>query len=178
MVCLAANIGLGLWLMQSMAHVGLALAVSVSSALNFVCLHVFLARRRGTSPVSIMSTAKTLLLSLCVGGGAYVTASWHPWWLLLIPVWVVIYVGMAFVLRMDEARMVVELIQSRVRRKRRGRLMASVDTETILKRRDFFPRGLIQPEGGYRFSLDSLLLACLPIRAGGMSASISVAGAA
>jgi len=38
--------------------------------------------------------------------------------------------------------------------------MTSVDTEAILKRRDFFPRGLIQPEGGYRFSLDSLLLAC------------------
>jgi len=119
-VCLAANIGLGLWLMQSMAHVGLALAVSVSSALNFVCLHVFLARRRGASPVSIVSAAKTLLLSLCIGGGAYVTASWHPWWLLLIPVWVVVYVGMAFALRMDEARMVVELIQSRVRRKKAG----------------------------------------------------------
>ncbi len=106
-VCLAANIGLGLWLMQSMAHVGLALAVSVSSALNFVCLHVFLARRRGTSPVSIMSTAKRCC-SASASGRGYVTASWHPWWLLLIPVWVVIYVGMAFVLRMDEARMVVE----------------------------------------------------------------------
>jgi len=35
-----------------------------------------------------------------------------------------------------------------------------VDTEAILERRDFFPRGLVQPEGGYRFSLDSLLLAC------------------
>ncbi|WP_319541514.1 methyltransferase [uncultured Pseudodesulfovibrio sp.] len=36
--------------------------------------------------------------------------------------------------------------------------MAGIDTETILKRREFFPRGLVQPEGGYRFSLDSLLL--------------------
>jgi tRNA1Val (adenine37-N6)-methyltransferase len=34
-----------------------------------------------------------------------------------------------------------------------------VDTEAILARRDFFPRGMVQPEGGYRFSLDSLLLA-------------------
>lgn len=38
--------------------------------------------------------------------------------------------------------------------------MASVDTGAILERRDFFPRGLVQPEDGYRFSLDSLLLAC------------------
>ena len=38
--------------------------------------------------------------------------------------------------------------------------MAVVDTEAVLERRDFFPRGLVQPEGGYRFSLDSLLLSC------------------
>lgn len=36
----------------------------------------------------------------------------------------------------------------------------TLDTEAILERRDFFPRGMVQPEGGYRFSLDSLLLAC------------------
>ncbi|WP_419786115.1 tRNA1(Val) (adenine(37)-N6)-methyltransferase [Pseudodesulfovibrio sp.] len=38
--------------------------------------------------------------------------------------------------------------------------MNPVDTETVLGRREQFPRGLVQPEGGYRFSLDSLLLAC------------------
>lgn len=37
--------------------------------------------------------------------------------------------------------------------------MAGLDTEAIFKRRDFFPRGMVQPKGGYRFSLDSLLLA-------------------
>ena len=35
-----------------------------------------------------------------------------------------------------------------------------MDAETILSRREHFPRGLAQPEGGYRFSLDSLLVAC------------------
>ena len=38
--------------------------------------------------------------------------------------------------------------------------MTRVDDQTIQERRDYFPRGLVQPEGGYRFSLDSLLLAC------------------
>lgn len=38
--------------------------------------------------------------------------------------------------------------------------MAGLDTEAILERRELFPRGMVQPEGGYRFSLDSLLLAC------------------
>ncbi|WP_338668720.1 tRNA1(Val) (adenine(37)-N6)-methyltransferase [Pseudodesulfovibrio methanolicus] len=37
--------------------------------------------------------------------------------------------------------------------------MNGVDTRTILDRRAYFPRGLVQPESGYRFSLDSLLLA-------------------
>ncbi|MBG0791578.1 MAG: methyltransferase [Desulfovibrionaceae bacterium] len=38
--------------------------------------------------------------------------------------------------------------------------MAAVDSEAVLERREFFPRGLVQPASGYRFSLDSLLLAC------------------
>lgn len=38
--------------------------------------------------------------------------------------------------------------------------MGTVNTEAILEKRDFFPRGLVQPEAGYRFSLDSLLLSC------------------
>lgn len=36
----------------------------------------------------------------------------------------------------------------------------AVDTRAVLDRRAAFPRGMAQPEGGYRFSLDSLLLAC------------------
>jgi len=38
--------------------------------------------------------------------------------------------------------------------------MNRADTQAVLDRRARFPRGLSQPEGGYRFSLDSLLLAC------------------
>jgi tRNA1Val (adenine37-N6)-methyltransferase len=32
--------------------------------------------------------------------------------------------------------------------------------QTVQKRRDYFPRGLVQPEDGFRFSMDPLLLAC------------------
>lgn len=38
--------------------------------------------------------------------------------------------------------------------------MTAPDAVDAAARRARFPRGLIQPEGGYRFSLDSLLLAC------------------
>ncbi|QJB56109.1 murein biosynthesis integral membrane protein MurJ [Pseudodesulfovibrio sp. zrk46] len=119
-VCLVANIGFGIWLMQFMAHVGLALAVSISSCLNFVLLHVLLARKRGSVLVPLSSAVKTTLLSVGVGFGAYVAASHDPWWLAAIPVLVVLYIGAAYVLRMDEARMFADLIRSRIRRKRRG----------------------------------------------------------
>lgn len=38
--------------------------------------------------------------------------------------------------------------------------MTETRTPDVRERREYFPRGLVQPEGGYRFSLDSLLLAC------------------
>lgn len=116
--CLVANIGLGVWLMQFLAHVGLALAVSASSMLNFALLHVLLTRKRGARLMPGGTTFKTGLLSILIGWGAYMTASWHPWWLLLILVWVGVYLLMAFMLRLDEARLIVDMVRARIRRKR------------------------------------------------------------
>lgn len=121
-LCLIVNIGAGLGLMQYYAHVGLAMAVSLSSMLNFLCLNVLLGRKRKNALIPVGSVVKTVVLSVGVGGGAYVTASWHPWWLLLIPGWVVLYVGAAYALRMTEARLVVDLVRARLRRgKGKGR---------------------------------------------------------
>jgi len=114
--CLIANVGLGVWLMQSMAHVGLALAVSLSSLLNFALLHVFLTRKRGTRLLPAGSAMKTAVLSILIGWGAYMTGAWTPWCLLLIPIWVVVYVGMAFILRLNEARLFADMIMARIRR--------------------------------------------------------------
>ncbi|BCS88925.1 putative lipid II flippase MurJ [Pseudodesulfovibrio sediminis] len=120
-VCLMANIGLGVWLMQFLSHIGLALAVSLSSFLNFVLLYVLLTRKRGARLLPPGSTFKTGLLSILIGWGAYATASLHPWWLVLIPVWVVVYVLMAFALQMVEARLFWGMIKSRIQRKKRTR---------------------------------------------------------
>jgi putative peptidoglycan lipid II flippase len=119
-ICLLVNIGLGLLLMQFMAHVGLALAVSASSFCNYVCLHILLARKRGTSMMPLVSALKTLLLSSVVGFGAYWTASWPLWWLLM-PMWVVLYIGAAFLLHMTEARLLVGMIKSRIARRKARR---------------------------------------------------------
>ena len=118
--CLSANIGLGLWLMQSMAHVGLALAVSLSSLLNFSLLFLFLARKRGAHILPIATVLKTGLLSALIGWGAYATAGWGSWWLPLIPAWVVVYILVAFILRLEEAHLFVDMIRSRARRRKAG----------------------------------------------------------
>ncbi|WP_285906017.1 murein biosynthesis integral membrane protein MurJ [Pseudodesulfovibrio pelocollis] len=118
-LCLAANVILGLLLMRPMAHVGLALAVSLSSMLNCVLLHICLARKREATLVPLAASIKILILSLGVGLGAHVTASWGLWWLALLPAWVVAYLFMALVLDMAEARLFMDMVRSRIRRGRK-----------------------------------------------------------
>ncbi len=119
-VCLVANVGLGLLLMQSMAHVGLALAVSLSSFLNFGALLVLLARKRGRVLIPLATILKTAILSFGIGGAAYLTTSLHPWWLLLIPVWAIVYVSVAYGVGMEEARLCYDVIRSRFGRRWHG----------------------------------------------------------
>jgi putative peptidoglycan lipid II flippase len=119
-VCLVINVGLGYYLMQSMAHVGLALAVSASSCINFVLLYVVLARKRSTTLIPMASALKTVVLSSVIGLGAYFTAAWHPWWLLLIPAWAAVYLLAAHSFQMEEAHLFINMIRSRLRRRRSG----------------------------------------------------------
>ncbi|OIQ49768.1 putative peptidoglycan biosynthesis protein MurJ [Pseudodesulfovibrio hydrargyri] len=120
-LCLAANIGLGVLLMQFLAHVGLALAVSASSLLNFGLLYVLLRRRRGASLLPAGAALRILLLSVLIGGGAFLSAGWRPWWVLLIPVWVVVYMFLSLAMGLKEARLFADMFRSRVRRKLAGR---------------------------------------------------------
>jgi putative peptidoglycan lipid II flippase len=112
-----ANIGLGVLLMRPLAHVGLALAVSLSSLLNFVCLHWFLARRRGTAILPAGGCLKMLVLSALIGGGAYASAGWGWWWVVLIPAWVAVYFALALAVNLKEARLFADMLRSRARRR-------------------------------------------------------------
>ena len=78
-------------------------------------------RKRQSRLLPAGCTVKTVLLSCLIGAGAFFTASLHPWWLLLIPVWVILYVALAFALKMDEARMFVDMIRARARRRKAAR---------------------------------------------------------
>ncbi len=113
--CLILNIGLGLWLMHPMKHVGLALAVSLSSAANFLLLNFILAKRLGQSVLPGLSAMKSLLLSALIGLGAWTTAESEFFWLLFIPAWVVLYVAASLLLDMEEARLFMTMLKSRGR---------------------------------------------------------------
>ncbi|WP_097011952.1 murein biosynthesis integral membrane protein MurJ [Pseudodesulfovibrio profundus] len=117
-VCLVVNVGAGALLMQSIGHVGLALAVSLSSMLNWLLLYVLLMRRRKSQLIALGSAVKVVAVSGCVGVGAWYSVAWHPWWVACIPAWVAFYLLAAHKLRMPEATMVVDLIRARMRRKR------------------------------------------------------------
>ena len=114
--CLAVNIGLGAALMPFWAHVGLAAAVSVSSAANFGLLLLFLGRATGTVPMPLSPALKCCLLSL----GVYLAARWSVGgpvhWLAVIPVLAVLYIFAGHALGMDEARMFADIFRSRLRR--------------------------------------------------------------
>ncbi|CCH49564.1 Virulence factor mviN [Pseudodesulfovibrio piezophilus C1TLV30] len=120
-LCLLSNVGLGIFLMQSLAHVGLALAVSLSSFLNFICLYVLLVQKRGRGLIGLGMVVKSVMLSLIVGVGAFLTAVWHPWWLALIPFWCVFYIGAGHMLGMQEARLLTGLVATRIRRRKKVR---------------------------------------------------------
>ncbi len=114
--CLVLNIGLGVLLMGPMLHLGLALAVSVSSAANTLFLVLALVRRDGVCPVPL-SALKSLGLAVLVLAGAWATKESGWLWLVLIPVWVGGYVAAGRVLGLEEASLVLEMVKKRARKK-------------------------------------------------------------
>lgn len=120
-ICLVVNIGLGAALMFPLAHVGLALAVSVSSLVNVLLLYYFLCRRVAVSPVSGGALLKTLLLAATVAGGAWLARPLGGWSLAVIPVLAVLYLVGARLLGMDEAALFADVFRAAGRRVRRRR---------------------------------------------------------
>ena len=117
-VCVLVNIGLGAVLMQYMAHVGLALAVSASGVVNVLLLLMAFYRKTGIIPLKFRPFAIFLALSIAVGIGAFFTA-YNPWLGLgLLPVWAVAYILACLGLKTREARLFMEILASRAKRKK------------------------------------------------------------
>ncbi|UJX40052.1 murein biosynthesis integral membrane protein MurJ [Desulfovibrio sp. JY] len=120
-VCLVVYVIAGLTLMGPTAHVGLALATSISSWVNVAVLGVILRKRLGGSWFRPgRTTVIGALLSCGVGLGAYATADRPLLALALIFVWAVAYMGLASLLRVEEARMLTDFVRRRLRRKARA----------------------------------------------------------
>jgi putative peptidoglycan lipid II flippase len=104
--------------MQSMAHVGLALAVSVSGAANALLLGRLLARRTGKAPIQLRPLLLSTALSLVVGLLAW-ASSLVPWlWIAAAPILAVSYLFTARALRMEEASLVFEMFRRRLKTKK------------------------------------------------------------
>ncbi|MEL7641479.1 MAG: murein biosynthesis integral membrane protein MurJ [Solidesulfovibrio sp.] len=117
-VCLLVYVVCGLALMGPMAHVGLALATSVSSWVNVLVLGVVLRKKLGGTWFHPgRTTCIGALLSCGVGAGAYVTADHRYLSLLLIAAWAVAYMGAASLLRVEEARMLTDFVRRRLKRR-------------------------------------------------------------
>ena len=115
--CMLVNVGLGAALMQVLAHVGLALAVSASSAVNFAALALVMRRETGRL-LPLKSLGPMAGLSALVFGGAFATAGTAWLWLALIPVWAGLYVLAGRLLGMEEARLLLHMLWGRVQRAR------------------------------------------------------------
>ncbi|WP_291330235.1 murein biosynthesis integral membrane protein MurJ [Desulfovibrio sp. UCD-KL4C] len=111
--CLVANVSIGYILMQSIAHVGLALAVSFSSMLNFFLLAAIMWRRTGVCPLPWAGAFKSFLLSCLIGAGAWYSVSYGILWFLLIPVWILIYGVGSLLLKSDDALMLMNALRRR-----------------------------------------------------------------
>lgn len=115
---LVINIGLGAGLMLVWDHVGLAVAVSASSAVNCGLLHWLLHRRLGRSPLEGRTAFVCLGLSLLVFAGAW-GASGATWlWLAAIPVLVAGYIWTARLLGLEESRLLTGALARRFSRRR------------------------------------------------------------
>jgi len=110
-VCLVVNAGLGLWLMQHIAHVGLALALSLASWLNILLLGYKLSDHFYSWMDWGRGYGTMLLLSLAMGGGSYATASLGPLSLLAIPLWAGAYFALCWKLGLAEASMVLDMVR-------------------------------------------------------------------
>ncbi|GAB7021694.1 murein biosynthesis integral membrane protein MurJ [Salidesulfovibrio brasiliensis] len=119
--CLVINIGLGAALMMPLAHVGLALAVSVASFANVLLLYLCLRRKVSVRPVGGGSAVRTLLLGLLVGGGAWLARPLGGWSLAVIPVLAGLYLFAAHLLNMQEAHLFADVFRAAGRRIRRRR---------------------------------------------------------
>ncbi len=116
--CLLVYVSVGFVSMQFIGHVGLALASSVSAWVNVLLLAFCLRGHCGSWFTGGRDLALSFVLSLGILLGCWLSAGLGAASLLLIPVWVLAYMGAALFLGVSQARLFADLLGRRLRRKR------------------------------------------------------------
>ncbi|MDX9870840.1 MAG: murein biosynthesis integral membrane protein MurJ [Clostridia bacterium] len=124
------NIALNFWLIGSLAHGGLALAYSLAGIVNMIGLLVVLRIRIGSidGRKMLASFLKTTGVSVIMGLAAYQTAAWLEAFLdvgtktgqviqvaVAIAVGVVLFIGLALLLKMEESELAKKLFLRKLR---------------------------------------------------------------
>ncbi|NCD26315.1 MAG: murein biosynthesis integral membrane protein MurJ [Deltaproteobacteria bacterium] len=118
LVCLGVYVAVGYAGMQVLGHVGLALASSVSAWINVLLLGFLLRRHLGAWFRPNRDHVLSVLLSLGLLAGCWASAGLGRISLLLIPLWVALYMGLALVLKVSQARLFADVLGRRFARKR------------------------------------------------------------
>ncbi len=103
-VCMLINITLGYALMQRLNHVGLALAVSISSWINVLLLNFYLRKKIGTWFTGANETLKMIFLSVVLLAGVMALARFQWIALLSIPVWALGYFYFSLLLKISPSQ--------------------------------------------------------------------------
>ncbi|MFP4428699.1 MAG: murein biosynthesis integral membrane protein MurJ, partial [Desulfovermiculus sp.] len=115
-VSLGLNLVLGVLLMQVIAHVGLAVAVSLASWGNVLLLARALRRHVGRWFWVQRSLLYMTALSCLLGLGCSLTASWGWWSLAAIPAWAGGYLMATRMLGIPEAKMILSVLKRKMGR--------------------------------------------------------------
>ena len=112
-ISLVLNIALGILLMQFLQHLGLALAASISSWINVLLLGMALGRKTGP-----WLTARTNLVKMTLASCALLlmlkfvsVPSWMA--MALIPVWAAIYFTLAWMLKIPDAKILLDSLKQK-----------------------------------------------------------------
>jgi len=116
LACLVVFVVTGFTAMQFIGHVGLALASSASAWVNVLLLGFFLRRHCGPWFCPGRDLVLSVALSLVILAGTWFSTSLGTISLLLIPVWVLAYMGAGAFLNVSQARLFTDLLGRRLRR--------------------------------------------------------------
>ncbi len=111
--CLVVNVGLGLILMNPMAHTGLALATSIASWVNVILLIYLLRPKLGPWLAIGRSVTISTILSVLVGIATAYIVTYAPVRIALIPLWAILYIIGAKLCGLEEADLFTEFVSKR-----------------------------------------------------------------